>query len=141
MIPLKVHTIQEVPPHVSRFIAGLLGTMFLTAGFALMVNRALFADMLARAGGEPLLVMLAGFISLLAGVAILQLHHLWQGWPVLLTLVGWLAVLTGVLRAVFPVPAAAFAARLTAIPGLVPVMAVVLLLLGAFLTWKAYSRG
>lgn len=137
---LKVHTLQEVPLHVSRFIAGLLGTMFLAAGLALLINRALFADMLAVAAHEPLLVMLAGFLSLLAGVAIIQVHNVWKGWPVLISLVGWLAILTGVVRVVLPIQMAGLAAMFTAIPGVVPVIAVVQLVLGAFLTYKAYSR-
>jgi len=138
---LKAHTLQEVPLRVSKFIAGLLGTLFLAAGLALLVNRALFADMLAVAGHEPLLVMLAGFLSLIAGVAIIQVHNVWKDWPVLISLVGWLAILTGVVRIIFPIQMAGLAAVFTAIPGVVPVIAVVLLVLGAFLTWKAYSRG
>ncbi|HEY1990863.1 MAG TPA: hypothetical protein VGH71_00270 [Gammaproteobacteria bacterium] len=137
---LKVNTIQEVPLHVSRFIAGLLGITFLAAGLALFMNYPLFARMLAVAAREPLLVMLAGFLSLLAGVAIIQVHNVWKGWPVLVSLIGWLAVVTGVIRVVFPIQMAGLAALFTAVPGVVPVMAGVLLLLGAFLTWKAYAR-
>lgn len=137
---LKVHTLEEVSPRVSKFIASLLGTMLLAAGIALLVNRPLFTDMLAVAVHEPLLVMLSGFVSLLAGVAIIQVHNLWTGWPVLISLVGWLAILTGAVRVVFPIQMAGLAAMLTAIPGVVPGIAVVQLLLGAFLYWKAYSR-
>ncbi|HEY3644878.1 MAG TPA: hypothetical protein VGM16_06005 [Gammaproteobacteria bacterium] len=140
MIRLKIHTTHEVTPKVSCFIAGLLGPMFLAAGAALLINRPLFADMLAVAGREPLLIMLAGFLSLLAGCAIVQVHNLWQGWPVLVSLVGWLAIITGVARILFPLQMAAFAALWASIPGVVPVMAVVLLVLGAYLSWRAYSH-
>lgn len=138
MIPLKVHTIQEVPLHVSRFIAGLLGVTLLAAGLALLVNYALFARMLAVAAREPLLVMLAGFLSLLAGAAIIQVHNVWRGWPVLVTLGGWVALVTGLLRVVFPIQMAGLAAVFTAVPGVVPVVAIVLVLVGAFLVYQAY---
>ena len=138
---LKVTTIEEVPLHVSRFIAGLLGITFLAAGLALLMNYDLFAHMLAAAAHEPLLVMLAGFLSLLAGVAIIQVHNVWRGWPALVSLIGWLAVVTGLVRVIFPIQMAGLAALFTAVPGVVPVMAVVLLLLGLFLCWKAYGRG
>lgn len=137
---LKVNTIQEDPLYVSRFIAGLLGVTFLAAGLALLMNYDLFARMLAVAAHEPLLVMLAGFLSVLAGVAIIQVHNVWRGWPALVSLIGWLALVTGLVRVIFPIQMAGLAALFTALPGVVPVVAVVLLLLGLFLIYKAYRR-
>jgi hypothetical protein len=62
------------------------------------------------------------------------------GWPVLVTGLGWLAVLSGLARMFFPAWLAAIAAGVGQSTGLVIATAVVLLVLGAFLSFKGYSR-
>ena len=63
------------------------------------------------------------------------------GWPVLITLVGWLSLIIGFIRMVFPVRLAGIMA--TAGPSLhvvLPVVGAVFLLIGGFLSFKAYGR-
>lgn len=71
----------------------------------------------------------------------MRAHNRWtKEWPVLVTLLGWLAILSGLARMLFPTGLAAIAggigqATRAIIPG-----AIVLLGLGAFLSFKAYRR-
>ena len=58
----------------------------------------------------------------------------------LVTIFGWLAVLGGLVRILFPTRLAALAAGLGQSTGLIATAAVVLLALGAFLSFKGYSR-
>lgn len=61
-------------------------------------------------------------------------------WPVLVTGLGWLALLSGLARMFFPAQLAAIAMGVRQSTGLIIATAVVLLVLGAFLSFKGYSR-
>jgi hypothetical protein len=76
-----------------------------------------------------------------AGLAIVRVHNVWVGgWPVLVTVLGWVAVLSGLLRMLFPTQLSAIAGAVAQRPGGITAGAVVLLVLGAFLSFKGYSR-
>jgi hypothetical protein len=77
----------------------------------------------------------------IAGLAIVRAHNVWtRGWPILVTILGWLAVLGGLVRMLFPIRLAAIAASLGQNTGLIIGAAVILLVIGAFLSLKGYSR-
>jgi hypothetical protein len=52
----------------------------------------------------------------------------------------WLALVGGLIRMLFPIQLAEVATKVSQEAGLIAAEAVVLLLVGAFLTYKAYSR-
>jgi hypothetical protein len=81
------------------------------------------------------LVYLSGVMLFVAGLAIIRKHNIWvYGWQSWITLVGWLAMLLGLVRMVFPAMYQANVRNDTA-AGVVEGM---LILLGLFLTYKAY---
>ncbi len=126
----------------SKMIAGLVGPSMLLAGALVLLNMNLFPGMVAEITRNPLLVVLAGFITFVVGLAIVRVHNRWtKGWPVIVTIIGWICILGGLLRALFPVLVAQIAVRVIQVPGILPVAAVILLALGAFLSFKAYRRG
>ena len=126
----------------SKTIAGLVGPSMLLAGALVLLNMNLFPGMVAEITRNPLLVILAGFITFVVGLAIVRVHNRWtKGWPVIVTIIGWICILGGLLRALFPVLVAQIAVRVIQVPGILPVAAVILLALGAFLSFKAYRRG
>jgi hypothetical protein len=74
-----------------------------------------------------------------AGLAIVRGHNVWTGgWPVVVTIFGWLAILGGLARMLFPVQLAEIAVGVVQAPGVLPTAAIAQLLLGAFLSFKAY---
>ncbi|MGA7326226.1 MAG: hypothetical protein WBX25_17510, partial [Rhodomicrobium sp.] len=82
----------------------------------------------------------AGYGAFVLGLAIVYFHNKWtRGWPVLITVIGWLALLIGLVRMIFPVQVAASNSPVTG-TGAFPIVAVVFLLIGGFLSFKAYSR-
>lgn len=126
----------------SKTIAGLVGPSMLLAGALVLLNMKLFPGMVAEIMRNPLLVILAGFITFVVGLAIVRAHNRWtKGWPVIITIIGWICILGGLLRALFPVLVAQIAVRVIRVPGILPVAAVIMLALGAFLSFKAYRRG
>ncbi|MEW5963784.1 MAG: hypothetical protein AB1749_09500 [Pseudomonadota bacterium] len=123
----------------TKVIAGLMGPLALAIGIAMLVNRQAISGMAGEIGRNTGLIFLSG-ILLLAGIAIVRVHNVWSGgWPVLVTVIGWLAVAGGLLRMWMPQLAAPIADRLGADATSIASAGVVLLALGAFLSYKAYG--
>jgi hypothetical protein len=68
-------------------------------------------------------------------------HNLWKGgWPVVVTALGWLAVVSGLLRILFPTRLAEIATRAVQTGGVMPIAALLILVIGGFLSLKAFKR-
>ena len=81
---------------------------------------------------------MSGILSFIAGLAIERAHNRWAAdWLVLVSLFGWLAVIGGLVRMVFPIQLAATVVGVGRSTG---VVAVALLVVGAFLSSKVYCR-
>jgi hypothetical protein len=90
---------------------------------------------------DPDVIFLSGILLLVAGLAITRAHNIWSGgWRVLVTVLGWLAILSGLIRMFFPMQLAALAAAMAQRPAGIITAAAVVLILGGFLSFKAYSR-
>ena len=82
--------------------------------------------------------MIAGYAAFVPGLAIVYFHN---RWTVLVTVMGWLSLVVGLLRMVFPTQIAALTMKIApSAAGVFPVVAVVFLLIGGFLSFKAYGR-
>lgn len=126
----------------SKMIAALVGPTMAAAGATVLLNLSLFPGIVERVLHDPVLVMIAGFVSFVAGLAIVRVHNHWKGgWPVLVTVIGWLCIVSGLVRILLPVQLAEFALRFVLISGVIPAAATIVLVVGAFLSFKAYSRG
>jgi hypothetical protein len=115
----------------SKRIAGLLGPTMI----ALTVSEAMNSHIWTMVPATQ--TYLAGALWFVAGLSIVRGHNRWTGgWPVMVTLVGWFAILGGLFRMFAP----EFAQR--GVPNASGVLALqmVLLVIGIFLTFKAYGR-
>jgi len=82
-----------------------------------------------------------GLLSLLAGLAIVNLHNTWcADWRVIITALGWLMTIGGIIRVVLPQIAIAIGS--TIYGGRAPTIVVALIVgaLGAFLSVKGYGQ-
>jgi hypothetical protein len=108
-------------------------------GVAMLINRHLFPEMIGQLAHNYALIFLSGVLSLLAGIAIVRVHNVWSaGWPVIITVVGWLGIVGGVARMWFPQLAAPVAETMAANSTTLLIAGLVVLALGAFLSFKAY---
>jgi F0F1-type ATP synthase membrane subunit a len=124
----------------SKLIAGLIGPALVAAGFALLVNRQVFPEMMTQLSQNYAVIFLSGILSLVAGIAIVRVHNIWTGgWPVIITIFGWLLILGGLVRMWFPQKASNIAASFSNDPPFLLVAGVIVLLIGAFLSFKAYG--
>jgi hypothetical protein len=124
----------------SKTIAGLIGPTLVAIAAAILLNLGSLPVMAEQVSREPALIFLSGILLFVVGLAIVRAHNVWTGWPVLVTVLGWLAILGGVIRLFVPLQGAALAAGFGQRTGVMVVAAVVFLLVGAFLSWKGYSR-
>ncbi len=121
----------------SRFIAGLMGPTLAAVAVSLFLNPGMVDSMVSQMSADYSLIFISGIITLPVGLAIVIGHNVWKGWPVIITLFGWLAVIAGAARILFAPNLAGVAAGITAGTA-VTVVAVIYLVLGLFLSWKAF---
>ena len=107
----------------------------------MLVNLGSFPAIVESVSRDPALIFLSGVLRFVAGVAIVRVdNRSTPDWSVLATAVGWLAVLCGIARTLFPIHLASMAGGLSRSSGMFLASAVVLLLVGAFLSLTAYGR-
>jgi predicted permease len=114
----------------SKTIAGIYGPMLVVMTITEMLNPRTWDTTIAP------VTYLSGTLWFLAGVAILRFHNRWvRAWPVVVTVMGWFAVVLGTMRMVAPIGAQQGEAQSGAV---VLVIQLVLIPIGAFLTYMAY---
>ena len=125
----------------SIFLARLLGPTFVAIALGMLINLGMYESMIAEALRPGILFYLSGLLSLLAGLAIVNLHNTWcMNWRVIITVLGWLMTTGGIIRIVVPQVAIAIGSSIYS--GHVPTVVIALIVggLGAFLGIKGYMR-
>jgi hypothetical protein len=125
----------------SKTIAALLGPTLIAYAVSVFLNLDAWPGIVDQAFRNPALIFAVAISLFVVGLAIVHFHNQWTGgWPVVVTVLGWLAVIGGLLRMLFPTGLAGVATTAVQTSGVVPVIAVIIFLVGAFLSFKAYSR-
>jgi hypothetical protein len=123
----------------SKLIAGFIGPLLVAMGIAMLLNRDLFPAMVRQMAQDYGLIFLSGILSLLAGLAIVRVHNVWSGgWRIIVTVLGWLAIVGGLVRMWMPQLAAPLAQWFAGNATGLLLAGLVVLALGAFLSYKAY---
>jgi hypothetical protein len=126
----------------SKMLAGLIGPTFMAVGGMILLNQGMILGLVHDTAVGPIVVAVSGILLFVVGLAILRVHNLWvKGWPVVVTIVGWAATLSGLARMLFPTCILQIAAAfLQAVPFALNIAGPILIALGAFLSYQAYSR-
>ena len=120
------------------FIARLIGPAFVAVGLGVLANGPFYTALILEAVHSPTLIYFSGLISLLPGLAILNVHRSWSGWPAIITAIGWLMTIGGVIRLVLPATSATVASDLYSKPFVLLIVALVVLVVGAYLCFEGY---
>jgi hypothetical protein len=124
----------------SKTIAALMGPLLAAMGVAMLINRNLLPTIVGEVAHNYALIFLSGILTLLAGVAIVRVHNVWSGgWRVIITVLGWLAVVSGLVRMWFPQGPAPIAEAFAGNSASILIGGLVMLALGAFLSYEAYG--
>ena len=123
----------------TKLIAGLMGPVMLAMGIALLLNRQMFPQMVAQLAQNYIVIIFSGILALLAGIAVVRVHNVWSGgWTILVTVLGWLLIVSGLVRMWFPQLASPLAQSFGENETLIPAAGLVVLVIGALLSFKAY---
>lgn len=126
---------------VTFVAARILGPLFVITGVALILHNDRLADILAGFDDSPLMAF-AGFLTLLAGLAIVVLHPHWRGISAaLVSLIGWLFVVRGAITLLAPWAVLDMALYVQANPNIVPIVGCVMALIGVWLAYAGYIAG
>lgn len=115
----------------SKSIAGIVGPTLIVMIFSEMRfwNPTLYETQIVP------LIYLNGVLLFVAGLAIVRSHNVWiYGWQTLLTIIGYFALLVGLFRMLFPLIQKAEFENNNSIL----IVEIILILVGVFLTFKAY---
>jgi hypothetical protein len=115
----------------SKSIAGIIGPTLIVMGVSELKawNPNLYDSQIVP------LVYFSGVLMFIAGISIVRTHNVWVlSWQTCITIIGWFGILLGLLRMFFPqVYKAQFKNEFSAL-----IVEILLILLGIFLTFKAY---
>ena len=124
------------------FIARLVGPAFVAVGLGILLNGPFYTALLAEAVHSPTLIYFSGLISLIPGLAILNVHRTWTSdWRVIITILGWLLVIGGVIRIVLPATTAALVTDIYAKPAALLTVSAITIIVGAIADFHRISSG
>jgi len=124
----------------SKYIARLMGPVLLAMGLGMLVEsetmRVLSQEFLTNRG----LIYLAGIMTLLAGLAIVNAHNLWvSDWRVIITILGWLGIVGGLFRILLTGQVQSLGTGLASNTAIIIVGGIVTLVLGGVLAFNGYE--
>jgi hypothetical protein len=115
---------RDDPMTTSKMIAGLMGPTLIAVMAAMLLNLGSLPVLTEEISHEPVLILVAGALLFVAGLAIVRAQ---------------LAIAGGLIRLLFPIQIAAIVPGVGERAGIIGPVLVVFLLLGIFLSYKAYG--
>ncbi|HEX4741507.1 MAG TPA: hypothetical protein VH353_09260 [Caulobacteraceae bacterium] len=125
----------------TRTLARAVGPYLVVIAVALFARWGTLPILLPAFMQDAPLIFAAGAFTLMAGLAIISAHHHWTGASaIVISLIGVLAALKGAALMISPTLGAELTAVATRTPALLMVVAVVLLLVGLWLSFVGWRK-
>ncbi len=87
----------------SIVLAGVIGPYLIIVGVGLWLNLKTCQNIIKSFEDNAGLIYLAGIITLLLGIIIVNIHNVWElSWALIITLIGWIALLKGAALLICP---------------------------------------
>ncbi len=88
---------------ISLFLARVIGITMAILYAGAIINFKRLQTSLRQIEEQPVILFISGFMALVLGVLILQVHNFWVwDWTIIITLIGWLMVIIGSIRILIP---------------------------------------
>lgn len=123
----------------SIYLAKLMGPVIAVAGLGFLVNRPAVIAMAEDFVNSRSMIFMSGIFALIGGLAIVNAHNVWVAdWPVIITIFGWLAIVGGIVRMTMPELTRSIASKMMGYTQFLTVEAILLIALGAWLSYVGY---
>lgn len=123
----------------SLIIARLVGPVLSAIGIGMLVNQPSYREMAGQFFGGLPFIYFSGILALTGGLYILNVHNLWtRDWRGVITAIGLVLTCVGAFRIIAPQFATFISTAIIASAGFFTGLGVVLIALGAFITFKGY---
>jgi hypothetical protein len=125
----------------SILLARLFGITMIVVYSSLLINRTFFKRIWQELPQQPLLLFLSGFIALILGLLVIQVHNVWTAdWKGIITLLGWAMIFQGIMRILFPETVLSLAKKMfeSKYLAFIDIIAALLLIVGLYLTYIGY---
>lgn len=87
----------------SILLARVFGITMIVIYLGVLLNQKIYHRFWQNLQQQPVVLFLTGFIALVAGLLVIQVHNIWiADWKCIITILGWLMILSGALRILFP---------------------------------------
>lgn len=127
------------PGDRTRVMARIVGPYLVIVAMMLLVRGAVLPDLLPAFMQDGPLVLATGAFTLMAGLAVLAVHHHWRGAAAFaISLIGVVVALKGALLMLVPTLGAELTAAVARSAALLIVVAVIALLAGLWLTFVGW---
>jgi hypothetical protein len=123
------------------FLSRLIGLYALVISTSMLVHKTAMITTAAELAQAPPLLFIAGWFTLLAGLAMVLTHNIWAGGtlPVVVTLIGWALLIRGIVMVFISPGGAASIYEALHFAELYYVYVAIPLLLGIYLTYAGFK--
>ena len=123
----------------SIFLAQLVGPVLALMGLFVAIYPKRVEAMGREVLNSPTLLLMAGLLALVPGLAIVLTHNIWVAdWRGLITVLGWIMLIAGASRILLPGLMKRVGDRMLQNHALIMVPGVLMLVLGGYLVWIGY---
>lgn len=123
----------------SVFFAKLLGPYCIIVAIGVLINRKVYQRAMEDFFKNSAVLYIGGILALLLGLLIVLTHNIWTAnWSVLITIFGWSGIVKGAWIIIFPNTLVRFIGIYRKKPALLVVNLLLVLAIGAVLTFFGY---
>ncbi|MBM1814295.1 hypothetical protein [Pseudosulfitobacter pseudonitzschiae] len=123
----------------SIFLAQLIGPVLALMGLFVAIHPTRVEAMGREVLESPTLLLLAGLLALVPGLAIVLSHNIWVAdWRAVITVLGWIMLVAGTSRILLPGLMQKMGDNMLRHRALIMVPSVLMLALGGYLIWVGY---
>ena len=123
----------------SIFLAQLVGPVLALMGLFVAIYPTRVEAMGRETLDSPTLLLMAGILALVPGLAIVLTHNIWAAdWRGLITVLGWIMLVAGASRILLPGLMQRMGEGLLQNRALIMVPGLLMLVLGGYLIWVGY---
>jgi hypothetical protein len=120
------------------FLAKIWGPVILAVGLGVFISRDYYLRLYRNIEKDALAVLIFGMIAIPAGIVQIIFHNIWETFPqILVSLLGWALLVKGLAFIIAP-RFVSKAGYWEAKAHLVPFGGILMLVLGAYMSWFAY---